>query len=557
MDLNQLEKEIRDEIESRNYHYNAHADWYTPNGNRRSFPMYEVVIKNEYLNIQKTIKSKCEKELTDKSAKQLQKWADQEIKERLQAAKNDKEEKIKLDNEILKNERFELSNILNATLSVNDRINWEEIKDKSKFPEFHFNKEQPIKPVEPKPTFFQKLFPFLFKGKLEKYHIHLNKWKTESNNWENEKKEAQEKYKVEELTFYKNQNAHNVGVDKFKERFESGEESAIIEYINSVFERSEYPESFYVEYLPSYDVDSKTLVVDLNLPIQEKISKVKEYKYQKSSDTVKEYFLKDKEYDLIYDQAIKQCVLRTAHEIFESIYTDHVEAVVINAWIDYIDRATGADKVSCIVSLSANKEEFDKIKLDRIEVDACIKSLKGLTAGPLSELAPVKPIMQLNRKDKRFVESRDQLAELNSTINLAEMHWEDFEHLVRELFSKMFSTEGTEVKVTQSSSDGGIDAIAFDPDPIRGGKFVIQAKRYTKTVGVSAVRDLYGTMISEGAVKGILVSTATYGRDSREFVKDKPISLIDGSNLVYLLEQYGHKVRIDIKEARAKMKSVS
>jgi restriction system protein len=69
---------------------------------------------------------------------------------------------------------------------------------------------------------------------------------------------------------------------------------------------------------------------------------------------------------------------------------------------------------------------------------------------------------------------------------------------------------------------------------------------------VSAVRDLYGTMISEGATKGILVTTAHYGRDSRAFVKDKPITLIDGSNLVYLLEEHGHKVRIDVKAARAK-----
>lgn len=44
------------------------------------------------------------------------------------------------------------------------------------------------------------------------------------------------------------------------------------------------------------------------------------------------------------------------------------------------------------------------------------------------------------------------------------------------------------MKVTQSSSDGGVDAIAFDPDPISGGKIVIQAKRYTRTVGVAAFR---------------------------------------------------------------------
>ncbi len=111
----------------------------------------------------------------------------------------------------------------------------------------------------------------------------------------------------------------------------------------------------------------------------------------------------------------------------------------------------------------------------------------------------------------------------------------------------MFAKSGGEVKVTQASRDGGVDAIAFDPDPIRGGKFVIQAKRYNSVVPVSAVRDLYGTMISEGATKGILVTTSYYGNDSREFVKDKPITLIDGSNLVYMFQEFGQNVTIELQ----------
>jgi len=104
------------------------------------------------------------------------------------------------------------------------------------------------------------------------------------------------------------------------------------------------------------------------------------------------------------------------------------------------------------------------------------------------------------------------------------------------------------VKITRASRDWGVDAIAFDPDPIRGGKFVIQAKRYNDIVPVSAVRDLYGTMINEGASRGILVTTAYYGPESREFAKDKPITLIDGSNLVYMLSQHGYKARVELKK---------
>jgi restriction system protein len=49
--------------------------------------------------------------------------------------------------------------------------------------------------------------------------------------------------------------------------------------------------------------------------------------------------------------------------------------------------------------------------------------------------------------------------------------------------------------------DGGVDCVAFDPRPILGGKVVVQAKRYRHTVGVTAVRDLYGTLQNEGASK--------------------------------------------------------
>ena len=176
--------------------------------------------------------------------------------------------------------------------------------------------------------------------------------------------------------------------------------------------------------------------------------------------------------------------------------------------------------------------------------------MKGVASSKLSTLTPVQPILQIDRSDKRFVQSYDVADQLDDTTNIAAMDWEDFEHLIRELFEKEFQANGGEVKVTQASRDGGVDAVAFDPDPIRGGKIVIQAKRYTNTVGVSAVRDLYGTVLNEGATKGILVSTADYGPDAYEFAKGKPLTLLSGSNLLHLLEKHGHHAKIDLREAK-------
>lgn len=185
-----------------------------------------------------------------------------------------------------------------------------------------------------------------------------------------------------------------------------------------------------------------------------------------------------------------------------------------------------------------------------VEPKACFKKLKGVGSSKLHSLTPIAPIMRIERDDKRFTDSYDVIEGIEEGDNLAAMDWEDFEHLIRELFEEAFSEAGAEVRVTQASRDGGIDAVIFDPDPLRGGKIVVQAKRYTNVVGVSAVRDLYGTLLNEGANKGILVTTSDYGPDAYKFAEGKPLQLLNGGNLLHLLEQHGHKARIDLKEAK-------
>ncbi|MET6678043.1 restriction endonuclease [Citrobacter amalonaticus] len=142
----------------------------------------------------------------------------------------------------------------------------------------------------------------------------------------------------------------------------------------------------------------------------------------------------------------------------------------------------------------------------------------------------------------RFIEQGDALSALETRPNLMELSPSEFEVLVSNLFTQM----GLDTKLTRGTKDGGVDAVAFDTRPILGGKVVIQAKRYKDTVGVSSVRDLYGTMMNEGANKGILVCTSQYGKDAYRFCEDKPIELIDGGGLLYLLKEHaGVSARIN------------
>jgi restriction system protein len=356
--------------------------------------------------------------------------------------------------------------------------------------------------------------------------------------------ERLEEYERAKGKFITQQAEHNNAVLDFRIRYERGSPEAVERYAQMVLERSQYPDGIVGEPDVQLDEAAKTLVVNFWLPHVSAVPNTIEYKYVATRKEIKPVEMKKAEFQAFYDEIIHQITLRTVHEVFRADYRRHAQAVVFNGWVRGLDPKTGKEFTSCILSCQASREQFEGFDLARVSAKECVRGLRGITAGPLAELAPVRPIMAINREDDRFIEAKAVLGGLDPRQNLATMDWEDFEHLVRELFERVFQKDGCEVKVTQASRDRGVDAVAFDPDPIRGGKFVIQAKRYNMVVPVSAVRDLYGTMIDEGATKGILVTTSHFGHDSHEFAKDKPITLIDGQNLVHMFQEYGHAVHI-------------
>ncbi|MBN8820691.1 MAG: restriction endonuclease, partial [Spirosoma sp.] len=262
----------------------------------------------------------------------------------------------------------------------------------------------------------------------------------------------------------------------------------------------------------------------------------------KTKDIIEEKPRKKAEIDACYKSLIASIAIRTIHEIVESDQSNSVEVVIFNGFVETVDKGIGKTIFPTLLSISTSKSEFIKINLARVEPIKCLQSLSAKISSSPSELVPVKPLKEFSMVDKRYVTEEDIISTLDISPNLMELNPFEFENLVTNLFSKM----GLETKQTRSSKDGGIDAVAFDLRPVLGGKIVIQAKRYKNLVGVSAVRDLYGTMINEGATKGILVTTSWYGSDAHQFSKDKPIELIDGSGLLYLLQEIGIKARIII-----------
>lgn len=465
--------------------------------------------------------------------------------------------------------RAELRSLLKATLKVNDVVDWDSLKSKARYTKEPFSEPRPSQPgliripEEPKIGFFDKVFGKA-KGKIASYEAERarvtaknEESKATFERLSKERREREELWnkaqKEKEEEFLEAQRKANTVIDELKDRWMAGEPDAVIEHANLVLERSSLPEIVSKNFDVAYEGESKTLVLHYQLPDPDDLPLTKTVRYVAATGELQETKISQKDAKDLFDDCCYQLCLRTIHEIFEADTPGHVETIVFNGFTDTVDRATGKNAVAIIMSLMANKTDFLEIDLARVEPKACFKSLKGVAASTLSGLAAIAPIMEIDRSDRRFIDAKDVSLADNGATNLASMHWEDFEHLVRQLFEKEFASRGGEVRVTQASSDGGVDAIAFDPDPITGGKIVIQAKRYTKTVGVSAVRDLYGTVLSEGASKGILVTTADFGPDAHKFAAGKPITLLSGANMLHLLEKHGTKAKIDLKEARKEL----
>jgi restriction endonuclease len=332
-----------------------------------------------------------------------------------------------------------------------------------------------------------------------------------------------------------------------REGYKRKEKRWVIETLDFVIDRIKFPDSVPHTWDIDFDEEQQIAVIDVELP---DVVHRPPYKtvIQRSGAVAKP--LNQTEKRELVPKVHPAILLRAAHEIFRSDSDETIKLLVLNGWVQFDDPATGLNKKAYTASLMVEEAQITPLNLAKIDPIMAFSSLHGKSAGRLVEIIPIEPVLSLNRNDSRFVNAREVLKGLGTETNLAAMDWQDFEHLIRELFEKEFCSRGAEVKITQASRDRGVDAVVFDPDPIHGGKYIIQAKRYTNTVDVSAVRDLCAVVQKEGASRGILVTTSTYGADSYAFANNEPVTLLNGAELLGLLKKHGYAFRINLQEAR-------
>jgi len=406
----------------------------------------------------------------------------------------------------------------------------------------------------PEPSVIQRMLPGAKeryeKATTEAYQRFQYEW------WAYQQREQERQQHVAEIwqahqdgvTALQNEiSARNAEVEELKRDIQIGAPQAVADYFALVIIGKAFPDDFPRNVKFGYVPQLKQLVIEYDLPPFSVVPEISAYRYIKSKDDFAETLLPMTQRKALYSNVLAQVTLSVLFAVFSADRFGLLNTVVFNGFVHAIDKGTGRPIRACLVSTRTDRDTFMQNDLSRVDPLACLKRLSASFSSNPAEAIAVRPLFDLSMINTSFIGTAGSISDTDR-VNLLEISPLEFEQLIANLFQKM----GLETQLTKASHDGGIDCIAVDPRPIIGGELIIQVKRYRHTIGVSVVRDLFGTVQDRRAAKGILVTTSGYGPDSYKFASGKPIELIDGNRLLSLLtEHMGMEARIDIAQEPA------
>ncbi|WP_335937037.1 restriction endonuclease [Streptomyces sp. PTD5-9] len=330
---------------------------------------------------------------------------------------------------------------------------------------------------------------------------------------------------------------HNAGIAEMTAGLRGGDPEAAVEYFSAaLYASASWPEDLPRQVSAAYDSAARQLVLNWELPKYDVVPETKAVRYMPTADQEKETPRPVTQRRALYRDVLAQCLLLVLHDLFAADQFGALESVALNGFVDDHDPATGRRAQMFLATVMASRSVFTELHLEQVSaVDCLVDGLGGRLSARPDQCATVRPMrVPEDIGDGVVTHGGDEEPDLYAMDPIA------FEDLVAQLFRAM----GMQAVTTQRSNDGGVDVDALDPAPIRGGKIVVQVKRYRNTVPPTAVRDLYGTVQDAGANKGVLVTTSGFGPGSHAFADGKPLELVSGPDLVDLLRRHGLRGRL-------------
>ncbi|MFE2374518.1 restriction endonuclease [Streptomyces sp. NPDC059398] len=330
---------------------------------------------------------------------------------------------------------------------------------------------------------------------------------------------------------------HNADIAEMTAALRDGDPGAAVEYFSAaLYASASWPDDLPRQVSAAYDSGARQLVLDWELPPYDVVPGAKSVRYLINADQEKETPRPVTQRRALYRDVLAQCLLLVLRDLFAADEFGALESVALNGFVNDHDPTTGRRAPMVLGTVMADRATFATLHLEQVNAVNClVDGLRGRLSARPDQYVPVRPCRVPEDVGNGVVtHGGEEEPDLYAMDPLA------FEGLVAELFRAM----GMRAVTTQRSNDGGVDVDALDPAPIRGGKIVVQVKRYRNTVPPTAVRDLYGTVQDAGANKGVLVTTSSFGPGSRTFAQGKPLELVTGAELVDLLHRHGLRGRL-------------
>lgn len=330
---------------------------------------------------------------------------------------------------------------------------------------------------------------------------------------------------------------HNAAIVAMTTGLRNGDPEAAVEYFSAaLYASTGWPEGLPRQVSAAYDAGARQLVLNWELPRYDVVPEAKSARYMINADQVKDSPRPVTQRRTLYRDVLAQCLLLVLRDLFAADEFGALESVALNGFVDDHDPTTGRRAPMFLGTVMASRSTFAALHLEQVNAVTClVDGLRGQLSTRPDQYAAVRPGRVPEDVGNGVVTHGG-----GEEPDLYEMDPIAFEGLVADLFRAM----GMQAVTTQRSNDGGVDVDALDPTPIRGGKIVVQVKRYRSTVPPTAVRDLYGTVQDAGANKGVLVTTSHFGPGAHTFANGKPLELVAGSELVDLLHRHGLRGRL-------------
>jgi restriction system protein len=124
-------------------------------------------------------------------------------------------------------------------------------------------------------------------------------------------------------------------------------------------------------------------------------------------------------------------------------------------------------------------------------------------------------------------QAREERLKKSGIADIDKMSGRQFEHYLGHLFR----AHGYSVTVTQAAGDFGADLVISKDNK----KIIIQAKRYSKNVGLKAVQEAHGAILHYGATEAWVISNSGYTPQAYELAKSNGVKLIDREQLIEMI----------------------